>query len=894
MTTDAAPRVPARRRFRGLSNLVGLLIGLVERPRWLGPKNSDLRGDRPLPLVCLVGQSGAEVLDGLAVGMTGRTRKPPFARVVAEKGAEQPDEPDDRQPVLPLLEQLRQGLRLPVYGSTRRARFRHYHLVDWLTRRSAGKAVQRDETFPTVQALREWHTKGRPSALSPETGGDSLWLRLLTLVPDLFRLARFGLWRTFGEPRWLMRQPFMMPGHSTRFVDFADRLADDRRGRESATQVEKLLVHAFLQDLRAEFRPRRLRPRRWRHTSHVVVLLEGVTQGNGGWKLLRLINDVRNESTEHDPLLVVATAQRKPDDLRPGEAPWRAQEAGAALEAWENGLPVGRQKLSADARFLFLSVPDPGGDGPSDADDAAWRTWDGHQSPKPPVLARRWALVLTFALVVIALVSTVVLPAAQRYGNGCLPLTVGDGVAVRWMDDLDECVGYSDDASQVFGTDERLRRAQRDVFASNRVAEDLHEASGRPLVSLVYFGDLTHAEESPGTDASIAEELEGLHIQQRALNVENYDRPLLRIVVANGGEGMLSARTVVDDLLLPMVDDDPSVLGVVNLGLTTDATESALGALGDHGVPVVATTLTGTVLPSLSPLYFQLVPPNGAQARAVAGYAATLGARRVMVYHPNLSDNYLRTLVEESANALRERGILSTPSSWGDQVGEIVPACGADTMLFYAGRENDFRNFLIKVVTTCGKPGQDQPVVVGDDTVSRFMAQQSVRQDINLAGRPASFVSLAPGVVLAEGKCRPGGTGEAGDQALTAFCEGYSKLPEDKRSGRPWPGERVGLAYDAAGLFVHAVELNQQRRRVPDPLDPPSTTEPPYSPNRGAIAHEMRGFKDYQGATGTIDFTTSATGATRPVGILTVDNVGDDNALPRCAYEYENNAGRSC
>jgi hypothetical protein len=50
--------------FRGVHSLLGTMVELLNRPGW---SRADLRGDRPLPLICVIGQPEAErFVDALA------------------------------------------------------------------------------------------------------------------------------------------------------------------------------------------------------------------------------------------------------------------------------------------------------------------------------------------------------------------------------------------------------------------------------------------------------------------------------------------------------------------------------------------------------------------------------------------------------------------------------------------------------------------------------------------------------------------------------------------------------------------------------------------------------------------------------------------------------------
>ncbi|MEU4447242.1 hypothetical protein AB0K14_27125 [Actinosynnema sp. NPDC050801] len=910
--------------FRGVHVLLSVVRDLVDRPRWGLRRGRDgLRGDRPLPLLCVVGDPGGndvpEALDArLRKTDARRKRKVPHAHAKAEDAESVATKRWStvvrEAPLLPLLDVLHSELTADRFARDRLRSFRHYRLVDWLTGRRLDPPVGPHDAHAIVRELRDWYAAAdsrvdlEQQAAVQQLAGPSLLTRLvMTLLTVWHRPLRFWLWvhrvpLVGREPRWLMRQPFMLPGHSTTFTGFAERLTAGRRAQENPEHVKKLLVHAFLQDLRLAYRPRRLRLRRWQRTAYTVVLLSGLTEDNGGWELLRLINDVRNESTEHDPLLVLATAAEKPADLQPGRPVEPVGRIKAELDAWSAGLPVHRQSLRPDARFVFVRLPSRAEDGPpTQADESAWVDLGDVQPRQPPLPARRPVVVG----VVIALLAAVLVPGTPwiwvRAENDCLP-DRAPGVAVRWVEATRSCVGYSDDVAQVFGLDPRLRAAQLAVFESNATAERLSdEDPDRTLVSVIYFADLTYPVSDPGADASTSEELEGLLIRQEAQNKPSTTEPLLRVYVANGGDRMVAARTVVDDLLEPLLAADPTIMGVIGMELTVDATESAIGALGDLGTPVVATTLTGEVLASRSPLYFQLVPGNPVQAALVAEHARRVG-KQVTVYHPPLTDNYLDSLVSGLLKAL---GADETASrSWQRQVGEVEIVCGRQHIAFYAGREEEFAPFLAEVVDQCQN---DRPEVIGDDTTSRFIAQSDLRLKNEFKGIAVSFVSMGSRVVLsgpdcvAKGQPAAPGPSDPAARSLVAFCAGhhrlrgritgpgraadFARLLAESDDHMPWPGERIGLAYDAAGLFVDAVRENQTRARVANPDSSAPSTGPRHPVHRAAIAQELREPDKFQGATGRIDFGRSRTGLTRPLAILTISDIHDLAEAPSCVYE---------
>ena len=688
-----------------------------------------------------------------------------------------------------------------------------------------------------------------------------------------------------------MRQRFMVPGHSTSFIGFAERLTVRRRDGESLDELKKLVVHAFLQDLRIVYGSGALRLRRWRRTAYPLVLIDNIAEDNGGWELLRLINDVRNESTDHDPLLILATAARLPAWLA-DRTPQPAHRIITELEDWIHRLPVRRQSLRDDARFITIAKPTLFDGTPSDADESAWSEL-GRIRPRPvPIPARRSFLLAALVTAVAATSLTGGAWLSPRIAGNCLP-SAHSGVAVLWLADErgGECVGYSDNPAQLFGDDQRMLAAQRAIFELNEKAKDLHEvAPKRPLVSIVYFSEFTNPEGEVGSADSITEQLTGLLLHQAQNNVRSdHNTPLLRVVLANGGYEMRRARRVVDELLTPLFDADVSLMGVVGMGRTVDPVESAIGALGDLGIPVVAATLTGEKLAGRSPMYFQLVAGNKAQAQLVKTYAER-ERKLINVYQPEnvTGDGYLQSLRYEMTELVGQDAFRF----WVDEVAGVKPTCGPDRIAFFAGRQADFDGFLDRVLAECAG---NLPTILGDDAVARFVAQAEKRNKPSYAGKSIIYVSLGGVVVVKNRACFSAApieqitplcsslrdlrnTHEEGGQAWRAFA---ALLKQDNA---PWIGERIGIAYDSAGVFLHAVARNQARERI---------AASGRAPNRAAISHELlemscptslsepRG-NCYDGASGEVDFGGSRVGDVRPITLLQLPDVKDVTRPPTC------------
>lgn len=891
--------------FPGSNVLLEVIRGLCDRPGFFyRSRTEEVVGDQPLPLLYLEGEaSPADFL--LALGRKLDEGRPPIphayvdvSAVGAEVAKRWPPEARETEPLLPLLDVLSHRLSEVHVGSERLTRFDHYRLVDWLTSKRLPRKPGRDDRASVIELLRQW--TGRTGG-----GGDELNRAVDAFIPNLVTRLGLGLvawvgskagFRWLGkrvpglrrESRWFMKgQNFALPHHSIEFLGFAERLTLGRRESENTGQIKLLLVHAFLEDLRIAYRRRsRFLPRRagWRRTAYIPVLLDGVTEDNGGWELLELINDVRNETGELDPLLVIAASSVQPAlSRRLGTAPVVPDETAEALATWREELPRKRQMLAPDARYLMIRLPLP------DPDKKKWKGAPSFHAPPVRWLAKSRRLEAIIAAVVLVLLVPGFVTVQNHFEANCsiVGSAVSPGVSTRLMDVEGnvECLGYSDNSGQVFGANERLRWTQRAVFAQNDEAERLRAGSTRPLVTVLYFSSLTHRDSNPDADHSRAEELEGMLLRQRQQNDRSSSGPLLRVVVANGGAKMDRAPDVLTEMLTPLLERDPSIIGVVGLDRSVEQTRKVITSLGSLGVPTIGTTLTEASLPKLSTMYFQLIPGNVRQADLVRRYAQHIRATKVTIHHPKLrqDDVYLDNLVAVLGQELARSGVNYEAREWASGPQEVPSQCVEDhsgELVFFAGREEHFGEFLQAVGRNCYDKNR-LPRILADDAIIRFIAQEASRKRDSLAGMRVSYVSMAGLVVLAGKPCVEGRPDERtrGGLPLDAFCAGYSKLagevqasslPREDKPSKPWPGEHMAVAYDAAGLFLDAVRNAQARLAG-------------HTPHRGAIGGELREL-EFFGATGRTDFAVSRVGETRNFTILEIADIYEFDQQPTCVF----------
>ena len=543
---------------------------------------------------------------------------------------------------------------------------------------------------------------------------------------------------------------------------------------------------------------------------------------------------------------------------------------------------------------------------------------------------RRWVISVITAVAVLAAVGVGVAlapghstassslrsatPAASCQASAS---ATGHTKIIAWKSAQDvECVGYSD-SGFVFTNhapgvedplqalqDERLRFDQQQVFQLNQKADQAAE-NGQTEFSLVYFAGIT-ASPDEDYDSGQAEELEGLMVaQDLALQGTG---PVFKVIIANGGSKMQDAVPVAR-MIIALAASDSRLLGVVGLDRSIEQVKQAIGLFNASGIPVVATTLSadgiGGTYPHYDRYYFQLSPNNSREADLILRYiqevvpryfrqpraqynsAGQIQARRILIFLPSADpdDLFTSTLV---ADLKREAPLfkgLPTPQVT-QQLGSQL--CGAATVDIYAGRHDrppagssqldDFSEFLRLIEDDC--PSGDWPFIIADDGVSRFIADPAARDQPGLGEPAISYVTNGIALLDTRNRCLNTATA-AGAQALgetfSSFCTTYAaivkqlfNLPKVQGNGLDflWTGERVGLAFDAADLFIDA-ETNYQGSH-------------PAAIGRAEIPGQFIS-DSWQGVTGLIGFTSDQHIAGLPLAVVRI-RISSPTATPTCQY----------
>ncbi|MDI5961656.1 hypothetical protein [Streptantibioticus silvisoli] len=690
---------------------------------------------------------------------------------------------------------------------------------------------------------------------------ESIPLKALLLLGQIVVFLLFWA-RTQGRSKflsqkywWFMHQPHLAPELSGKFSHFALRLTKEELGNEAPEYATRLLVNAFLEDLRAAYKIRPLECGKPRRRTYPVVLLDNITSTNGGFRLLELINVVRNQTGQFDPLLMITAGTEIPPHGTPdakNRTKYPPSNSLHAYEVWQGQLLRDRRARRDTAWYLPLTLPESG-------DRTRWpsiRKMDELSARRRTLRPGRWMSRVTHTGLIVLLVGGVTaVPAChhRRYlQEHCQTrepdlVRLRSSVASRWT-----CVGVTTSGHNLFDpSDPDTTSVENTVEKQNQRAVQLHrDFPDRPYITLIPLWALTSADHTSASLTADRESLEGLAVAQQQQEGKSADSdPIVRILLANAGpdmsDGVRAAQKIADE-----ERRDKSVAAVVGLDMSSSNTERTIKELTHSGIPMIASTLSADDLTSLSKLYFQVSPRNIREAALVANFVKSLlpsagetnnranastssaadtakdrtgsaasgktkgenkggpagpaGYKVKIFYSNDRADTYSKNLADDAEAQFRDlkfgktSKIAYTPSG-GKGLDFSAREAGMSTCgdtkeyVFFAGRgDPDFRSFM-----DGARQCNSKVVVVGGDDVSRFVAADG--KDL---GYPAyyyvSFASISTG---------SGGKSPGRQSASTAADRYANTLQGLFPFEHPNPGSSDGhaaLSYDAAQVAITA------------------------------------------------------------------------------------------
>ncbi|MFC0036986.1 ABC transporter substrate-binding protein [Actinomadura rayongensis] len=524
------------------------------------------------------------------------------------------------------------------------------------------------------------------------------------------------------------KQTYLRGNRSDDFLGFALDLIyrDEPRAGPDET-VERLLVAAFLQDLRQAYRRRPLRRAAWARVRYPVVVLGPFAAGAGepARRFVERVEEIRRAELRFDPLVLVVAvtseeeAARIADAVRIPLGDTGAVDLGDLRETpdgqpfW-HGYENERRRASVQGTRRTIRVDLRRGDGAS-----TLPVFRGRRRPRVAHPALPW---LAMGVIVAASVAVISFEAV-RY---CVPFDV-------WRAGNGECVGITD-GSKVFAG--RLAAVEGRIRRQNEAVV----GSGKPYVTVVYLGAMTvdPADTNPQAQlmADTHGELIGLSMAQQERNA-NGGLPQLRILLANAGSRFRYGADVAARIR-DLAARDRHVVAVVGFAQSMRQTNDAIDVLGRSALPMIGTASTfdgmGEQDGRFSPYYFRLAPPNRREAE-VAAYWANSGrlsvgngpgtrAKRADVFYDSRPDDlYTRNLAADFARAFHGT-VTQRPYSDPSQLpGAVIEACKNDADLFYyAGRSQEFRLFLDRIANTgCG----GRRIVLADDDVIIYVSDNA-------------------------------------------------------------------------------------------------------------------------------------------------------------------------
>jgi hypothetical protein len=411
---------------------------------------------------------------------------------------------------------------------------------------------------------------------------------------------------------------------------------------------------------------------------------------------------------------------------------------------------------------------------------------------------------------VLTLLAALTLPGIFPGDHAATPdsgASVCPGADMRKDPATGECWGLSDGAATFSPTPALLARVIAVIEQQNQRSAATHQQQPeRPYVTLAYVGALTSRDTFPTTLVAERETLEGIATaQELSLERDTPGAPLVNILIANGAAGMAhgvqTARMLARWPLDPDDAGQPPVIGAVGLDQSRRNTLDTIGALGREGIPMMAAALSADQLTGASPLYFQVAPPDRWAATVDAAFITAQGAHSVEIYRSaDPSDLYSANITADLSSVLSAGGVRVSQASFEPALTRIpampsadeagASACGSPGLVYYAGRAEDFADFLNGVYSACGNT---PPQILTDDDITRYVADPRLRGMYRSI--PFHYTSFA----IAPESCQQG----AGNTFYAALDTLFPF--ECDNQGRSLDGH-AALGYDSTLTMLTALE----------------------------------------------------------------------------------------
>ncbi|GAA3985129.1 hypothetical protein GCM10023085_79120 [Actinomadura viridis] len=649
-------------------------------------------------------------------------------------------------------------------------------------------------------------------------------------------LARTRGWYGVLRYGWFRRQPYLSDG-SPDFLSFALGVLDPRpvEPDDHAEQLDLLLVAAFLEDLRRNYR-RGIRRAAWARVRYPVVIFERLAAGHVGVAFVETVERVRADAQRSsdqrvfDPLVVVAGVDpAEPADvgsphpsgprlvdrlartIRVEMSSGEPEDAVAAGRLWGRYLGEQRRvRVLGTRRELRVDLAaDPGGDPPP--------VRPGRRRPRVAHPLLPWIAMLAVLAGSISVISV----NARRYCAAFQIIRTESG----------ECVGITDGSYTFGGTAPAGGHVNRMKPVLDRIERLNDEVlrSGKDYITIVYLGPVTADPSTRNRQldllAGAQGELVGVSIEQQRFNDGSPDLRL-RVLVANAGARFRYGAQVagqIRDLALR----DRSIVAVVGFEQSREQTRAAIRVLSKAALPMIGTANSFEAIARLesgaySPYFFRLAPTNGRLARHAAYWAAggRLGKRAGtvdVIYDDDPDDLYSRDLAhrfQAEFTAARPGGTvrMSPYRHPSDVARATMAACrDAQDVFYYAGRSDEFPTFVNTIEQNCGR---SDPVVLADDEIAKYVSDHP--EEIGGKGYRLFYTPLALREAWTPAWVGPG-------RQPQTFYSDYRRIARDMSGGgdaaERRPSEtRAAVSYDAAALVTNvAKQVYGEQKSVPTP-----------------------------------------------------------------------------